>query len=168
MNVSIIQELDECQRELKFHLMGGNKSIPFSSQKRNHQDNFWEGSFSLSPSIRHENGSLKKPFFNVYFAFQAILSILFFHEKCNFFGWDNKLGLQDPHELIRYWSPIYVLCVSSHFWPFTKANLVLENFNKNLGFGQTPPPLLGRMPNFFQKRILKAPLTSRKGSVLLQ
>ena len=36
---------------------------------------------SLSPSIRHENGSLKKLFFNVYFAFQAILSILFFFMK---------------------------------------------------------------------------------------
>ena len=59
-------------------------------------------------------------------------------------------GVQDPHELIRYCSPIFVLCFSSHFWPFTKANLVLENLNKNLGFGQTPP-LLGQMPNFFQK-----------------
>ena len=68
---------------------------------------------------------------------------IIFHENFHFLGLDNKLGLQDPHELIRYWSPIYVLCVSSHFWPFTKANLVLENFNNNLGFGQTPPPLIG-------------------------
>ena len=60
---------------------------------------------------------------------------------------------------MRYCSPIYVLCVSSHFWPFTKANLVLENFNKNLGFGQTPPPLLGQKPKFFRKKILMAPLT---------
>ena len=67
-------------------------------------------------------------------------------------NWDNKLGLQDPHKLIRYWSPIYVLCVSSHFWPFTKANLVLENFNKNLGFGQTPPPLVGPKAQVFPKK----------------
>ena len=101
--------------------------------------------------------SKKKKGFNVYFAFQAILSILFFHEKCHFFGWDNKLGLQDPHELIRYWSPIYVLCVSSHFWPFTKANLVLENFNKNLGFGQTPPPLVGPNAQLFPKMHFEGP-----------
>ena len=46
------------------------------------------------------------------------------------------IGVQDPHELIKYCSPIYDLCVSSHFWPFTKANLILENFNKNLCTGQ--------------------------------
>ena len=46
----------------------------------------------------------------------------------------------------------------SHYWPFTKANLVLEDFNKNLGFGQTPPPWLGQMPKFSRKSILKAPL----------
>ena len=60
-------------------------------------------------------------------------------------------GVQEPHELIRYCSPIYVLCVSSHFLPFTKANLVLENFNKNLGFGQTPPPLVGPKAQVFPK-----------------
>ena len=43
------------------------------------------------------------------------------------------------------------MCVSSHFWPFTKANLVLENFNKNLGFGQTPPPLVGPNAQIFPK-----------------
>ena len=75
-----------------------------------------------------------------------------------FCGWDNKLGLQDLRELIRYWSSIYVLCVSSHFWPFTKANLFLENFNKNLGFGQTPAPLVGPNAQFFPKTILMAPL----------
>ena len=53
---------------------------------------------------------------------------------------------------------MYVLCVSSHFWPFTKANLVLENFNKKLGFGQAPPPLFGQKPKFFRKSILMAPL----------
>ena len=67
------------------------------------------------------------------------------------------MGLQDPHELIRYWSPIYVLCVSSHFWPFTKANLVLENFNKNLGFGQTPPPLVGPNAQLFPKMHFEGP-----------
>ena len=40
--------------------------------------------------------------------------------------------------------------------PINKANLVLVDFNKNLGFGQTPPnpliyplpPLLGQNPKF--------------------
>ena len=31
-------------------------------------------------------------------------------------------GVQDPHELIRYCSPIYVLCVSSHFSPWCHTN----------------------------------------------
>ena len=69
--------------------------------------------------------------------------------------------LQDPHELIRYWSLIYVLSVSSHFWPFTKANLVLENFNKNLGFGQTPPPFppcWAECPTFSKKKFWRLPL----------
>ena len=60
-------------------------------------------------------------------------------------------GVQNPHELIRYCSPIYVMCVSSHFWSFTKANLVLESFNKNLGFGQTPPPCWAKCPTFSEK-----------------
>ena len=65
-------------------------------------------------------------------------------------------GVQDPHELIRYCSPIYVLCVSSHFCPFTKANLGLENFNKNLGFGQTsPPPCWAKFPTFTTTKKLK-------------
>ena len=66
-------------------------------------------------------------------------------------------GVQDPHELKRYCSPIYVLCVSSHFWPFTKANLILENFNKNLGFGQTPPPLVGPNAQLFPKMDFEGP-----------
>ena len=66
-------------------------------------------------------------------------------------------GAQDPHELIyltRYCSPVYVLCDSSHFCPFIKANLVLEKFNKNLGFGQTldpPSPLVGPNAQLFPK-----------------
>ena len=61
--------------------------------------------------------------------------------------------------LIRYWFPIYVLCVSSHFWPFTKANLVLENSNKNLGFGQTPPPpCWSKFPTFSKNQIWGLPL----------
>ena len=64
-------------------------------------------------------------------------------------------GVQEPHKLIRYCSPIYALCVLSHYWPFTKANLVLENFNKNLGFGQTPaprPPCWAECPTFSENR----------------
>ena len=66
-------------------------------------------------------------------------------------------GVQEPHKLIRYCSPIYALCVSSHYWPFIKANLVLENFNKNLGFGQTPPPLVGPNAQLFPKMHFEGP-----------
>ena len=38
----------------------------------------------------------KKKKFNVYFAFYAIQSILFFPEKFHFFGWDNELGGPRP------------------------------------------------------------------------
>ena len=50
-----------------------------------------------------------------------------------------------------------LLCVSSHFCPFTKANLVLENFNKKLGFGQTPPPLVGLNAQLFPKMHFEGP-----------
>ena len=81
-------------------------------------------------------------------------------KKFHFLVGTTTWGVQDPHELIRYCSPTHILCVLSHFWPFTKANLVLENFNKNLGFGQTPRPLLGQMPNFFRICVLRAPLSN--------
>ena len=76
---------------------------------------------------------------------------IFFNEKLNFFGWDNDWGVQYPHELIRYCTPIYVLCVSSYFWRFFKANLVLEKFDKNLGLGQTPALLVGPKDQVFRK-----------------
>ena len=66
-------------------------------------------------------------------------------------------GAQDPHELIRYCSPIYVLYVSSHFWPFTKGNILLENFNKNFGFDQTPPPCLAKCPTFSGQKLDGSP-----------
>ena len=72
-------------------------------------------------------------------------------------------GVQDPHELIRYCSPIYFLCVSSHFWPFTKANLVLEISTKTWA---SVNPLLGQMPNFFQKSISMAPLSCIGGQTI--
>ena len=72
----------------------------------------------------------------------------------------TKGGVQYPHELIRYWPLIYVLCISSHFWPFAKANLVLEIFNKNLGFGQTPPPLVGPNAQLFPKKHFDGPPNS--------
>ena len=53
-----------------------------------------------------------------------------------------KGEVQYPHDLIRYWPPINVVCVSSHFWPFTKVNLVLVNFNKKMRLGQTDGHLI--------------------------
>ena len=67
------------------------------------------------------------------------------------------MGGQYHHELIKYCPPSYVLCVSSHFWPFTIVKFVLEKLDKNLGYAD-PPPQLGQNPNFFQKLDLKAPL----------
>ena len=68
------------------------------------------------------------------------------------------MGGQYHHELIKYCPPSYVLCVSSHFWPFTKVKFVLEKLYKNLGFADPRPPQLGQIPKFFQKLDLEAPL----------
>ena len=70
------------------------------------------------------------------------------------------MGGQYHHELMKYCPPSYVLCVSSHFWPFTIVKFVLEKLDKNLGSAD-PPPQLGRNPKFFQKLDLKAPLIQR-------
>ena len=69
------------------------------------------------------------------------------------------MGGQYHHELIKYCPPSYVLCVSSHFWPFTIVKFVLEKLDKNLGFADPHPPQLGQIPKFFQKLDLKASLT---------
>ena len=41
---------------------------------------------------------------------------------------------------MRYHLPIYVLGVSSHFWPFTKVNFVFANFKKSWSSVRPPPP----------------------------
>ena len=87
------------------------------------------------------------------------------HLKIHFFfffwlGW--RMGGQYHHELIRYCPPSYVLCVSSHFWPFTIVKFVLEKLDTNLGLAD-PPPQLGQNPNFFEKLDLKA---FSKGAIL--
>ena len=69
------------------------------------------------------------------------------------------MGGQYHHELIRYCPPSNVLCVSSHFWPFTIVKFVLEKLDKNLGLADPHPPQLGQNPKFFQKLDLKASLT---------
>ena len=45
---------------------------------------------------------------------------------------------------MRYHPPIYVLCVSSHFWPFTKVNFVFANFKKSWS-SVRPPPLVSNL-----------------------
>ena len=67
------------------------------------------------------------------------------------------MGGQYHHELMKYCPPSYVLCVSSHFWPFNIVKFVLEKLDKNLGSAD-PPPQLGRNPKFFQKLDLRASL----------
>ena len=45
------------------------------------------------------------------------------------------------------------------FMGSSKANLVLEKLDKNLGLADPPPPpQLGQNPKYFQKLDLKAPL----------
>ena len=68
----------------------------------------------------------RKKKINVYFAFQTILSILFFHQNCHFFGWDDKRGVQYPHELIRYWLPIFIYFIT-----------FLAIYQGKLSFGQS-------------------------------
>ena len=70
------------------------------------------------------------------------------------------MGGQYHHELMKYCPPRYVLCVSSHFWPFIIVKVVLEKLDKNLGSADPPPPQLGQIPKFFQKFDLRASLKS--------
>ena len=53
-----------------------------------------------------------------------------FHEKVWFFGRDDKCEGPVTSSIDKILLPIYVLCVSSHFWAFAKANLVLVNFEE--------------------------------------
>ena len=55
------------------------------------------------------------------------------------------------HELMRYHPPIYVLRVSSHFWPFTKVNFVLTILQKSWD-SVRPPPLVGTKSQVCQKK----------------
>ena len=55
-----------------------------------------------------------------------------------FFVWDDEWGGPIPSWIDKLLTPIYVLCVSSHFWPFTKANLVLEKFIKTWDWLRPP------------------------------
>ena len=66
------------------------------------------------------------------------------------------MGGQYHHELIRYCPSIYVLCVSSHFLPFTIVKFVLEKFDKNMGLGQTP--LFGTKSQNWPKICFMSPL----------
>ena len=59
---------------------------------------------------------------------------------------------------MRYQPPIYVLCVSSHFWPFTKVNFVLTILQKSWDSVRPPPPWLGQNPKFVKGNISGAPL----------
>ena len=60
------------------------------------------------------------------------------------------MGGQYHHELMKYCPPSYVLCVSSHFWPFNIVKFVLEKLDKNLGSAD-PPPSVGPKSQIFPK-----------------
>ena len=72
---------------------------------------------------------------------------IIFHEKNHSFWLGWRIGGQSHHELIKYCSPSYVLCVSSHFWPFTIVKFVLEKLDKNLGLADPPPLGWAKFPN---------------------
>ena len=55
----------------------------------------------------------------------------------------TNVGIQNPHELIKYCPPHLCFVCFITLPDSYKANLILKNFNKKLGFGQTPPPLVG-------------------------
>ena len=61
------------------------------------------------------------------------------------------MGGQYHHELMKYCPPSYVLCVSSHFWPFNIVKFVLEKLDKNLGSADPPPPSVGPKSQIFPK-----------------
>ena len=75
-------------------------------------------------------------------------------------------GVQDPHELIRYCSPIYVLCVSSRFWQFTKLarQIWFWKFStKTWASVSPPPPLVGPNAQLYpKKKIWRLPLSFLK------
>ena len=83
----------------------------------------------------------KKNFFWCLFCILGYSKHFIFSWKFSFFGLGlGYIGVYWAHELMRYHPPIYVLCVSSHFWPFTKVNFVFANFTNKLGLCQTPTP----------------------------
>ena len=68
------------------------------------------------------------------------------------------MGGQYHHELMKYCPPSYVLCVSSHFWPFNIVKFVLEKLDKNLGSADPPPLSWAKIPNFSKNSIWRLPL----------
>ena len=70
-----------------------------------------------------------------------------------------ELGSPRPSWIDKILLPHLCIVCFITFWPFIKANLILKNFNKNLGFGQTPlPPCWAKCPSFSGKKLLRAPL----------
>ena len=59
---------------------------------------------------------------------------------------------------MRYHPPIYVLCVSSHFWPFTKVNFVLTNLQKSWDSVRPPPPGWDKIPSLSKELFVRLPL----------
>ena len=62
---------------------------------------------------------------------------------------------------MRYHPPIYVLCVSSHFWPFTKVNFVLTILQKSWDSVRPPPPGWDKIPSLSKEINFRLPLRLR-------
>ena len=74
-----------------------------------------------------------------------------------------KVGIEVYWGPITSWideisPPIYVLCVSSHFWPFTKVNFVLTILQKSWDSVRPPPPGWDKIPSLSKEIFLGLPL----------
>ena len=123
---------------------------------------FWTNRLDPPPSL--EVGTpTTKIFFWCLFCILGYSKHFIFSWKFSFF-WLGLVGIEVYWGPITSWideisPPIYVLCVSSHFWPFTKVNFVLTILQKSWD-SVRPPPWLGQNPKFVKGNKLGAPLTS--------
>ena len=131
------------RRQILMFWLYGQLGEP-SKKKTLQKLGIWTNRRTTPPPPHKLGHQIKKKNLMFILHFRQSLSIFFFFISYHFFGRDNEGGVQYPHELIRYCLLMYdnylMQCV---FHQSYKANLILDNFNKNLGFGQTPPTPVG-------------------------
>ena len=132
------------------------KQILFSEnypiQRENKNNFFWGQKSSYNGLIRRSLTSLRGAFrknfgfswdfvptgfpkrkkqINVCFAFQAILSILFVHEKFHFFGWDDKRGGPIPSWIDTLLTPHLCIVCFITFLAIYQGKLSFGQFWQN-------------------------------------